>query len=66
MICPALVRSAKPEPPCRSALVIGAVFLGAMWDRQKAVEIFTDAGFGTVEVHEVGHDIQNCYYVCKL
>ena len=39
--------------------------LGAMWGRQKANELLDAAGFGSVEVHELGHDIQNCYYVCR-
>ena len=43
----------------------GGEGLGTMWGRQKAVEIFTEAGFDTVEVNELGHDIQNCYYVCR-
>lgn len=43
----------------------GGEGLGAMWGWQKAVEIFTEAGFGTVEVNELAHDIQNCYYVCR-
>ena len=43
----------------------GGEGLGAMWGRQKAVEIFTAAGFATVEVNELSHDVQNCYYVCR-
>ncbi len=43
----------------------GGEGLGAMWGRQKAVEIFTEAGFGSVEVNELDHDIQNLYYVCR-
>ncbi len=43
----------------------GGAGLGAMWGRQKAVEIFTEAGFGSVEVNELEHDIQNLYYVCR-
>lgn len=39
--------------------------LGAMWGRETAEAMFREAGFGTVEVHELGHDIQNCYYVCR-
>ncbi len=39
--------------------------LGAMWGHQKAVEIFTEAGFGSVAVNELEHDIQNLYYVCR-
>lgn len=43
----------------------GGEGLGAMWGRQKAVEIFTEAGFGSVDVNELSHDVQNCYYVCR-
>ncbi|MDA1326603.1 MAG: methyltransferase domain-containing protein [Proteobacteria bacterium] len=43
----------------------GGEGLGAMWGRQKAVEIFSEAGFGSVEVNELEHDVQNCYYVCR-
>ena len=39
--------------------------LGAMWGRELANEIMTEAGFGSVEVHELSHDIQNAYYVCR-
>ena len=43
----------------------GGEGLGAMWGRQEAVEIFTEAGFATVEVDELEHDIQNYYYICR-
>jgi hypothetical protein len=43
----------------------GGEGLGAMWGRQQAVEIFTEAGFGSVQVNELEHDVQNCYYVCR-
>lgn len=43
----------------------GGEGLGAMWGRQKAVEIFSEAGFASVDVNELEHDIQNCYYVCR-
>ncbi len=39
--------------------------LGAMWGREQAAEIMDEAGFGHVEVHELSHDIQNAYYVCR-
>lgn len=39
--------------------------LGAMWGRQKAIEIFSEAGFATVDVEELEHDIQNYYYICR-
>lgn len=43
----------------------GGEGLGAMWGRQTAVEMFTESGFGSVEVNELSHDVQNCYYVCR-
>jgi SAM-dependent methyltransferase len=39
--------------------------LGAMWGRQRALELFGHAGFGDVEVHTLDHDPQNAYYVCR-
>ena len=39
--------------------------LGAMWGRERAIEYFTAAGFGNVEVHELDHDFQNYWYVCR-
>jgi SAM-dependent methyltransferase len=39
--------------------------LGAMWGQQKTLEYLEKAGFGTVEVHELEHDVQNNYYVCR-
>lgn len=38
--------------------------LGAMWGREQANELMTDAGFTTINVHELDHDVQNAYYVC--
>ena len=43
----------------------GGQGLGAMWGRETALRMFKEAGFGSVEVHELSHDIQNCYYVCR-
>ncbi len=39
--------------------------LGAMWGRETALAYFAAAGFGDVRVHELAHDIQNYYYVCR-
>jgi SAM-dependent methyltransferase len=39
--------------------------LGAMWGREKAEELMHEAGFGSIEVHELPHDFQNYYYVCR-
>jgi hypothetical protein len=36
-----------------------------MWGRELAGEMFRAAGFGSVEVHELAHDIQNYYYVVR-
>lgn len=39
--------------------------LGAMWGEEKALEMLAEAGFGTVEIHHLAHDIQNQYYVAS-
>ncbi|MDL0429954.1 class I SAM-dependent methyltransferase [Marinobacter sp. TBZ242] len=39
--------------------------LGAMWGREKAVEYFKAAGFRNIDVHELDHDFQNYWYVCR-
>lgn len=39
--------------------------LGAMWGRETALEYFRAAGFEEVEVHQLDHDIQNYWYVCR-
>lgn len=39
--------------------------LGAMWGRQKALEYFDKAGFRSVDVNEMEHDVQNYWYVCR-
>ena len=36
--------------------------LGAMWGREKALEMLQDAGFIGVEVKTLSHDFQNYYY----
>jgi len=38
--------------------------LGAMWGVQKAREVFTEAGFDQIDVHNVPGDPMNNYYVC--
>lgn len=43
----------------------GGEGLGAMWGRETALRYFGEAGFSSVEVHELPHDIQNFYYVCR-
>jgi 2-polyprenyl-3-methyl-5-hydroxy-6-metoxy-1,4-benzoquinol methylase len=46
------------------SLAQGGEGLGAMWGREKAEAMMREAGFRTIEVHELEHDIQNYYYVC--
>ncbi|WP_440994941.1 class I SAM-dependent methyltransferase [Arhodomonas sp. SL1] len=43
----------------------GGEGLGTMWGRQKALEYLNAAGFSEVRVHELEHDIQNDYFVCR-
>ena len=47
------------------SLAQGGQGLGAMWGREQALELFGQAGFENVEVHELDHDVQNYYYVCR-
>jgi 2-polyprenyl-3-methyl-5-hydroxy-6-metoxy-1,4-benzoquinol methylase len=47
------------------SLSAGGAGLGAMWGREKALEMLAAAGFGNVEVHELPHDFQNFYYVAR-
>ena len=39
--------------------------LGAMWGREKAVELLKNAGFTKISLNTLKHDFQNYYYVCK-
>ncbi len=45
------------------SLAQGGEGLGAMWGREKAMELLHEAGFTSIEVHQLAHDIQNEYYV---
>ena len=47
------------------SLAQGGDGLGAMWGKEMAVRYLQDAGFHSVEVHELAHDFQNYYYVCR-
>lgn len=39
--------------------------LGTMWGRETALEYLHAAGFSDVQVHELDHDPQNDYFVCR-
>lgn len=47
------------------SLAQGGEGLGTMWGREKAREYFGKAGFGSIEVHQLPHDIQNDYWVLR-
>jgi len=47
------------------SLAQGGDGLGAMWGEQKARELLAEAGFGSVDVHLLGHDPFNAYFVVR-
>lgn len=48
------------------SLAQGGEGLGTMWGREKAQELLKKAGFESIEIHQLEHDIQNDYYVMKV
>jgi hypothetical protein len=47
------------------SLANGGPGLGAMWGKEKALEMLKDAGFNNVRIEQLSHDIQNYYYIAK-
>ncbi len=47
------------------SLAQGGEGLGAMWGEEKTREYLAQAGFGSVEKHDLAHDIQNNWYVVR-
>lgn len=47
------------------SLAQGGEGLGAMWGKEKALQYFNAAGFSDIEVHELDHDFQNYWYLCR-
>jgi 2-polyprenyl-3-methyl-5-hydroxy-6-metoxy-1,4-benzoquinol methylase len=43
----------------------GGMGLGAMWGKEKALEMLEEAGFKSVDVKELPHDFANYYYLCR-
>jgi len=39
--------------------------LGTMWGQEKALEMLAEAGFTSVDVQQLPHDIANYYYICR-
>jgi len=47
------------------SLAQGGDGLGAMWGQERAEKMLREAGFGSVIVQRLEHDIQNAYYVAR-
>ncbi|MFY0990577.1 class I SAM-dependent methyltransferase [Halomonas sp. C05BenzN] len=47
------------------SLAQGGEGLGTMWGRERALEYLQEAGFRDIRVHQLEHDIQNDYFVCR-
>jgi len=47
------------------SLAQGGDGFGAMWGREKALELLKGVGFAHVTTHRLSHDIQNEYYVAR-
>ncbi len=47
------------------SLAQGGDGLGAMWGEPLARQMFAEAGFGSIEVHALEHDVMNSYYVVR-
>lgn len=47
------------------SLATGGMGLGAMWGREKALQMLADAGFTQIEIKELAHDFQNDYYIIQ-
>ena len=45
------------------SLAGGGPGLGAMWGKEKALEMLEEAGFKDVRIEQLSHDIQNYYYI---
>jgi 2-polyprenyl-3-methyl-5-hydroxy-6-metoxy-1,4-benzoquinol methylase len=47
------------------SLALGGEGLGTMWGKQKAHELFREAGFTSIDERMVEGDIMNVYYICQ-
>ena len=47
------------------SLAQGGEGLGTMWGRERAREYFTRAGFSSIDVNQLPHDVQNDYWVLR-
>jgi len=47
------------------SLALNGKGLGAMWGKEKAIEMLTEAGFSNIEVKQLPHDPINYFYIAK-
>ena len=47
------------------SLAQGGEGLGAMWGEERTREYLRSAGFTSIEMHQLQHDIQNNWYVVR-
>lgn len=47
------------------SLALNGDGLGTMWGKELAQTMLKDAGFRSITIHDLPHDLQNCYYVIK-
>lgn len=47
------------------SLAQGGEGLGTMWGRERALAYLEETGFRDIEVHQLEHDFQNDYFVCR-
>jgi ubiquinone/menaquinone biosynthesis C-methylase UbiE len=45
------------------SLANGGPGLGAMWGKEKALEMLKNTGFNDIRIEQLSHDIQNYYYI---
>ena len=45
------------------SLVSGGAGLGAMWGEELAMRMLKDAGFSSVRIERLSHDVQNAYFI---
>ena len=47
------------------SLAQGGAGLGTMWGEEMAHTMLTEAGFNSVDIHQLAHDFQNNFYIAK-
>ncbi|BAU65050.1 Methyltransferase type 12 [Stanieria sp. NIES-3757] len=47
------------------SLAVGGMGLGTMWGEETTLKMLEEAGFDSVEIHQLDHDIMNNFYIVK-